>query len=432
MAAAILFVGDMHLGRRPASLPHDLADHETPLSELTPAAAWRRVVRHAVEERVDAVVLAGDVVESENARFEAFGPLHDGVSRLVESGVAVFAVAGNHDVDALPRLARSVGGFRLLGRDGRWEIAPVLRDGRPVARLLGWSFPAPRHPTSPLSQADLPSIKDDDLPWIGVLHCDLSSSTSPHAPVTLAELERAAVDAWLLGHVHKPSRLAGPRPMGYLGSLVGLDPTEAGPHGPWIARLVPGHPVAVEQVPLAPLAWESIELDVARIDDPRGVDGLLRGEIERLHARLGSRIGATRAVGCRVVLTGRTSQRARLHEALARDDWTALRVRLGDVLYFVERVEDRSRSMVAPETLAGDDDPPALLAARLVALSRRDETARDLIRRARGELQRVNADRTWSLLDPAELDDERVRQLLLDAGGRALEALLAQEEDRPR
>ena len=120
MTAAIVLVGDMHLGRRPANLPDDLAEHDVAPAELTPAAAWRRVVDRTIAMRADALVLAGDVVESENARFEAFGPLHDGVRRLVEAGVAVFAVAGNHDVEALPRLARSIEAFRLIGPNGTW------------------------------------------------------------------------------------------------------------------------------------------------------------------------------------------------------------------------------------------------------------------------------------------------------------------------
>ena len=121
MSARLLFLADLHLGRRPLHVPGDLVEHGVSPSELTPLAAWRAAVARAVELRVDGVVLGGDVVEADNARFEAFGPLEDGVRALVAAGIPVWAVAGNHDVEALPRLADRIDGFHLLGRGGCWE-----------------------------------------------------------------------------------------------------------------------------------------------------------------------------------------------------------------------------------------------------------------------------------------------------------------------
>jgi len=57
------------------------------------------------------------------------------------------AVAGNHDGVVLPRLADAlppradvVHSFRLLGRDGGWEVADLTDpDGALVTRVVGWS-----------------------------------------------------------------------------------------------------------------------------------------------------------------------------------------------------------------------------------------------------------------------------------------------------
>ena len=435
MAATIVFVGDVHLGRRPANLPDDLAEHDVAPAELTPAAAWRRVVDRAIAMRADALVLAGDVVESENARFEAFGPLHDGVRRLVEAGVAVYAVAGNHDVEALPRLERAIEAFRLVGRDGTWETVPLLSNGRTVARLLGWSFPTPHVRSSPLDQPDFPRRKIDDLPLLGVVHGDLTSPTSDHAPLSRSVLAQSPADAWFLGHVHQPGSLGGPRPIGYLGSLVGLDSTETGAHGPWVVRLAPGAPLTVEQLATTPLGWEDVEIDVEPLGDPRGIDGAFRRAVELLHARLHARSEDVRAVGCRIVLHGHAARRADLARTLARGDWTALRLRLDGVLYFVAGVVDRSRSALRLEELASSADPAGLLASRLLALERADASAPELIRRARQALEPVAGARTWSQLDPvplSSLSDEALRALLLDSGVRALEALLEQRAERER
>ena len=85
----------------------------------------------------------------------------------------VIAVAGNHDYDVLPRIVDAVGTdhFHLLGRDGRWEQTDFIRDGQPLLRIHGWSFPANHVLTSPL--ANWVAAADDDLPVVGLLHADL-------------------------------------------------------------------------------------------------------------------------------------------------------------------------------------------------------------------------------------------------------------------
>src|SRR5688572_2314136 len=98
-SGSILFVGDVHLGRRPARVP-SLAAAGLGIDDLSPRAALAAVVREARERDVDAVVFLGDVVDGEDNYLEAYGPLARGVRELVEAGVAVLAVAGNHDVRA--------------------------------------------------------------------------------------------------------------------------------------------------------------------------------------------------------------------------------------------------------------------------------------------------------------------------------------------
>jgi hypothetical protein len=66
----LLAVGDIHLGVRPSRLPEELQELAR---SLGPAEAWRRTVEVAVERHVDAVLLAGDVVDRDDDFFEAIG-----------------------------------------------------------------------------------------------------------------------------------------------------------------------------------------------------------------------------------------------------------------------------------------------------------------------------------------------------------------------
>jgi hypothetical protein len=429
VAARILFVGDIHLGQSPAGLPATLADHGLGPRQLGPAAAWRATVDYACREGVDAVVLAGDVVESANARFEAYGHLQRGVMTLTAAGIDVLAVAGNHDVAVLPHLAKTLPGFHLLGADGRWSTRIVAHNGTPTAHLLGWSFPTNQVVSSPLS-AGLPPVTDD-LPVLGVLHCDLDAGRSVYAPVHRSELISAPPAGWFLGHIHKPSLENTAPPLGYLGSLVGLDPTETGRHGPWLVEITSAGNITFQQIPLAPLRWESIEVAVDKFSPGQGdVLALLSHALRECYHRLVAELGYIQAVGCRVRLVGKTDAHRHLNRALADPDLRQLTIHCEDVtLFLAGSPVNASVPRRDLDRLARNDDPPALLARQLLALERNDPDGAALIRAGREELNQAASHRNFSSLAEPDLDDAAVRELLLRAGYRALEELLAQQEE---
>ena len=254
--ALILAIGDVHLGTACSGLPGEIKSWGADPAELTPAAALRRAVDFAIEKGVAAVLFAGDVVDGDNARFEAMAPLEESVQRLLDKEIQVMAVAGNHDHEALPRLAALMDGFTLLGKGGKWEPETVAKAGLPRAQVVGWSFGdqyVRQSPVAMLLTNPLPA-PSPPIPRIGLLHGDLDASGGGYAPIRQTELNDTGYDAWLLGHIHKPSlegllESDGSRPCGYLGSLVGLDPSETGPHGPWLLNGSEDGGISLEQIP---------------------------------------------------------------------------------------------------------------------------------------------------------------------------------------
>lgn len=427
----LLCVGDMHLGRRPTRITEGVRELGVRVEDLTPAAAWSATVDWAIANRVDAVALAGDVVESLEDRFEAYGHLERGVRRLTEQGIHVIGVAGNHDVYALPRLADRIEHFVLLGRGGKWQT--VSLDSASGARvvLLGWSFPEREFRANPFDglTVDVPA----GAPVIGLLHCDLDQTRSAYAPVPRRAFDSAPGNAWLLGHVHKPSDLGGSRPVGYLGSLVGLDPGEPGVHGPWLARISRDGEVTLEQQPLAPIRWESqtVSIDgVHEVTSDSAADtlaSLIDAGIRALHERIALTLGNTRVVGCRIHLTGR-SEGHRLLAGAAAQLCGVARDR-NDVVYFVEKIIDDAGPAHDLEKLSEAKDPPGLLARRILLLQRGGPEADRLVHAATASIRDAAGFAPSDLEeDLAFVNPERARELLLRAGVKALEELLAQRE----
>ena len=428
----LLCIGDIHLGRRPTRIPENIEEFGVSKASLTPVAAWNSVVAWAIEQHVDAVVLAGDVVEGLDDRFEAYTHLESGVRKLDRENIKIIGVAGNHDVEALPRLAKHINEFKLLGQGGNWESIDLEAESGAKIRLLGWSFPEQRVSRNPLD--DLLEEIDGEVPTIGVLHCDVDGGNSVYAPVPRSAFDQVPVTAWLLGHIHKPSDLSGKRPVGYLGSLVALDSGEAGLHGPWLAEVSKAGSINLTQIPLAPLRFEKLELDIESIPDLAGDDledaiaSALRSSLDLVRDRIRSTLGQTCAVGCRVILVGRASVHERMRRILSNSDFAIGQVRVhDDVVYFIEKILDRSAPALDLAEIAKGNDPPALLARRIIDLNHNRSDVSDLIASASKEIEKV----TDEVLGPYRSDDKILSEtdvvtLLVQAGYEALEDLLGQ------
>jgi len=434
-AASILAIGDVHLGTACSGVPGAVSAWGVDVAELTPAAALRLSVDFAVKQQFDAVLFAGDVVESTNARFEAMLPLEESVGRLLDAGIEVIAVAGNHDVGVLPRLAASIDGFTLLGAGGEWEARTISKDGSPVAQVVGWSFGDRYVRESPVAQLlgrplRMPS---PPVPRIGLLHADLDASGGHYAPVTRAELDDTGYDAWLLGHVHQPSLVSmstGTRPRGYLGSLVGLDPSETGPHGPWLLTVSSDGEVDVRQVPLAPLRWEQVAVSVEGLEHVEEVPDRLLSEAERLLRQLGEEAPLPRALGLGVRLTGTSGCHAEIRRWIAGGEWTSMGRVVDGTAVFFNRIVDSMELRLDLAEIALGNDPAALMAQRLLMLRDDNDRSRTLLDQARAALSETAREDVWlpvedhrNATDP--LSDDALRDLLFRSGKAALHAILA-------
>ena len=425
MAFRFLTAGDIHLGRRPARVPSD-----QDASEFAPRRAWRALVQTAIAQQVDAIALTGDVVDQDNRFYEAFSDLQDGVQQLVNEGIRVLAVAGNHDFDVLPRLAEQIDGFDLLGEGGTWEtISLSSRDGTSV-RFVGWSFPL-RHVTeNPLASY---RVTTDNMPTIGLLHCDCQTQTSSYGPVPLADLKGRDLDVWAMGHIHSGGLLDDGGPVVfYTGSPQGLDPSEVGPHGAWLVTLEAGEQPKLELQSLSALQWERVDIPIDGATTESAMEQGVNQAVQRLHEAIRSQqAGQVRAVGCRLRLTGRTALHRKMPSIVARitEDY---RPSFDDILYFVESVQDETRPDVALEELARSSDPAGLLAQRLLVLDRREPTDayQDLLANAREAITAQLPVTVFASLPSSgePLADDDVRDALLRSGFNALDQLLAQKE----
>jgi DNA repair protein SbcD/Mre11 len=403
---------------------------------LSVEEVWNRLIDHAVDQRVDALVLTGDVADRDNAFFEAFGTLERGIGRLVRAGIPTIAVAGNHDFDVLGRLVRAIDSplLTLLGAGGTWGTTTLERDGVAALRLVGWSFPQTHVHASPLP--GLPEVPGD-LPTIGVLHADLDQTESPYAPVRSTDLFATPMAAWLLGHIHVPAlREASGRAILYPGSPQPLHPGETGRRGPWTVEVHRDGRVDLRQVPMATLRYETLDVPLDGVHDRDALEQHLVAYVQEALGRLRAEHQTLQRLVCRLSLTGRT----RLHRDLLVATRTVVGNTIpgGDAEVVVDHVLVATRPDHDLEVVATRIDPAGALAQLLLCLDGGDldEATRALVHRSEKAMEDVARTRAYQPLQdrlsstaPGGHHDARAR--LRRQGLLLLDHLLSQPADQP-
>lgn len=425
----ILAAADLHIGRRPARLPVDAAP-------FSAAHAWHDLVEAALAHGVDVVLLAGDVIDRDNRYFEAYGPLEVGLRRLAEADVDTVMVAGNHDFDVLPRLLRQLEADRLqiLGAGGTWQRQVVSRPGRPRLLIDGWS-PARAHSTrSPLEGYEF--SREAEALAIGVLHADLGATASAYAPVTVAALRALPLDAWLVGHRHRPAVHAESTEPLVLnpGSPQGLDPTETGPHGPWLLEAAPGGQLAAQQLPLARLRYENVTIDLTGVSAATEFRERTGAALHACVTALAEGDTVPRHVHLLPRLVGRTRLHAELWNlgAALASDW---RLELPKLTATVGPAQLAAQPDLDLTALANDRDPPGVVARLLLELQEDtvSEMLKPLLAAAEARLDSVARHNNYAPLHPTTglTDAERTahaRRHLQTQAQRLLAALVQQRQ----
>lgn len=268
--------------------------------------AFVNLVDHCLEERVDALLLAGDVYDGDWQDFNTGLFFVKQLARLREAGIRVWAVLGNHDAaSVITRRLKLPENVTLLSHD-----APQTSvDERLGLAVHGQSF-AKRDVGEDLAAAyprALPGLLN-----VGLLHTALAGRPehAPYAPTTADRLASKGYAYWALGHVHRAEVVSRDPWIVFPGNLQGRSVRETGEKG-FVVVTAEGTQVrSVEPVAADVARWHDLSVDVSPARSPDDAATLVQRALE---AAAGASAG--RLVAARVRLTGRGP----VHVALVRD-----------------------------------------------------------------------------------------------------------------
>lgn len=281
-------------------------------------AALEEIAEIATSERVDVIVVAGDIYDSRNPSAAAEAAVYDFFLTTGAAGIPSVVIAGNHDsparLDAVARVLRlanvhAVGGFRPAGSGGLL----TLELGDEQLKVAALPFLSERR------MIDAEALMEEELgvhrdTYRDVMRKLVTNLTAPfdHRSVNLLTMHTTFEGATLanseyafhctssytvpptvvpdsanyvaLGHIHKPQAVKGlPESKArYSGSALQLDFGEVGDaKGVLLVEAFPGKPSSVTTLPLSAgrrlhrVTLPEEELD-ARMDELADIDGWLK------------------------------------------------------------------------------------------------------------------------------------------------------------
>ncbi|MEZ6197331.1 MAG: DNA repair exonuclease [Planctomycetota bacterium] len=325
--------------------------------------AFEGLIALARSERVDLVVLAGDLYDGDWKDYNTGLFLNRQLARL---DCPVVLLQGNHDAaSVLTRSLRPPSNVHVLASD-RPETLVFEEIG---AAVHGQSF-ADRKVTRNLA-IDYPDPRPG-LVNIGVLHTALDEPEGVHAryaPCKIEELRGRGYDYWALGHVHVRQTRGEDPWIVFPGNLQGRHARETGPKGALVVEVRGGRVQAPVFHALDVLRWAQVEVDAAGAETLDAVLDLIRAELAReIEAAEG------RLVAARVTVVGRCGANAALRrdpDALVQEIRNLVPNLDGEL--WIEKVRVRTRDARGIEDLAARTDELGELVRRL-AVGSGDET----------------------------------------------------------
>ncbi len=353
MTIRVLHAADLHLGS-PFALG---SDARAPLDATL--EAFTNVVNVALRERVDAVLLSGDLYERRDRSVRARFHLQKELERLHAAGIPSFIVHGNHDP-----LSGDPGGVELPASTtvfgAGWSEAGVMQGGQLRFRVQGISFQDAqvRENLSKHFRRVGPELT------IGLLHCNVGSHSAhaDYAPCTADDLDATGLDYWALGHVHTRQTL--PLKSGgvaaYPGNTQGRQVNETGARGCLLVELdeTRARPARVQFVACDVVRWHRIEVE---LNETSTLDGALAAIDEQVDQAVAAQAsGGVKHHVLRVMLTGRTPLHRQLNAAAMVELEQALSLRWAERPCSLESLRSMTAApfdlprMVASGGLAGE------------------------------------------------------------------------------
>jgi DNA repair protein SbcD/Mre11 len=412
MTIRFVHTGDLHLDTPFKGLTRSNQALAAQLKEAS-LRSFRKIIDLCILEKVDFLLVAGDIFDSELKSLSAQLRFVDELKRLGESDIPAYIIAGNHDpLNSWMKELSMPGNVHRFGPEPGFYV--YEKDGKPMADICGVSFER-KEETANLAVKF--STRPGMAPFsIALLHGTVGAATghNPYAPFTLEDIRGKGFDYWALGHVHKRQILQRSNPaVVYAGNPQGRDFGENGERGCFLVELKENAEPDIRFVPTHFIRFEEVRIDLTGQSDLSALSEELTRPLRKILSE------DTSGFIFRLRLEGYTS----LHKILSLPDGKEelLSMMNEDLaqqqqFYLVDDIIVGTRPESDPETLRSGNDFTAEIFNRFDNLQKDNEAFNQLMEMISSEVNSADVLRELTSLTAEEKQEvlENARWLLLD------------------
>jgi exonuclease SbcD len=391
-----------------------------PVNEIRNATrrAFEKILNSAIFEKVDFVIIAGDLYDTGLKSFESALFFNREMARLKDAGIDVYLVHGNHDAASkLIKQLRPPGNVKIFRAS---EPQTMLNKELRVA-IHGQSFATPEV-TEDLAAKYPPPVPN--FFNIGILHTNLAgiSEHANYAPCSLQTLKNKGYQYWALGHVHNGQILCTDPYIVFPGNIQGRHGKEQGEKSCELVTVSDTGTISIEKIFTSVVPWVEAEIDAAGCQTSEEV-------YENLRTALGVLLSGAqeRVTAVRLRIVGATDAHSELNRdpEQARNEAISIANECGNGLLWIERLQIATLPRLDRNALLKRDDPIGEI-VRIVAALRQDPTSLvswEAIAELQNKLPTGVADGT----EPIKLDTATLSTALEEAEALLLARLAASE-----
>ena len=271
-------------------------------------AALTRMVTLAIEQRVDFVIVSGDVYDLADRSLRAQLRFQQAAKLLADHHIPLLVIHGNHDPLQSERASLAwPESVVFFGGDAVETVTITDRTGDKLATVSGVSYKKAATTDNWAIRFPKP---EPGLYAIAMLHTNVDGDAGHdnYAPCTKEQLLQAGYQYWALGHIHSRHVLHEAPYIVYPGNIQGRNSKETGAKGCYIVDVDEQGHSKLTFHETADVRWELREIAITNMSTEQELKDGIEADLAELAAEW-----PDQSIVVRLVLTGRGPLHRSLH-----------------------------------------------------------------------------------------------------------------------
>jgi len=264
-----------------------------------------------IENALEGLIIAGDFFDDEKIPFRDEYFILAQLKRILDHGIKIFYVTGNHDPMLTARFLEPLRHHALFYGfdDDTIKCIDVKSRSNLTYKVVGVGHKSKNEQRNLIEM--FPCKSNDDI-WLGIGHASVPSAIevadkARYMAAPLAQIEKLNYNYFALGHIHIRQLLT-PK-IGYSGSLQGLSIKETGPKGGFLVTLTQ-NVTQVEPVNFNVIHWAQYDLKLQT--SIQTLSELQQLIVEHVSSYIETHASAAKQMIMRMNLVGKSALKAQL------------------------------------------------------------------------------------------------------------------------